>query len=106
MIQTICSISRTGREYPSVSTLLKSRCLQTGSTTAINLFSGLPAAANLFFTNRYVKQCRVLGADVVLVDTGHSYLGLCNYFKGKYITYREDRPITMNPFKITEVENN
>ncbi|MDP9042793.1 MAG: TraG family conjugative transposon ATPase [Bacteroidota bacterium] len=67
---------------------------------------GPSGSGKSFFTNRYVKQCRVLGADVVLVDTGHSYLGLCNYFKGKYITYKEDRPITMNPFKINEVENN
>ncbi|MBS1666681.1 MAG: TraG family conjugative transposon ATPase [Bacteroidetes bacterium] len=67
---------------------------------------GPSGSGKSFFTNRYVKQCRVLGADVVLVDTGHSYLGLCNYFKGKYITYKEDRPITMNPFKITAVENN
>ncbi len=47
-----------------------------------------------------------MGADVILVDTGHSYYGLCRYFGGKYITYREDRPITMNPFKIEAVENN
>lgn len=67
---------------------------------------GPSGSGKSFFTNRYVKQCRSLGADIVLVDTGHSYLGLCNYFKGKYITYREDKPITMNPFKITAEENN
>jgi conjugation system TraG family ATPase len=67
---------------------------------------GPSGSGKSFFTNRYVKQCRTLGADIVLVDTGHSYLGLCNYFKGKYITYREDKPITMNPFKITREENN
>jgi len=56
--------------------------------------------------NRYVKQCHVLGADVILVDTGHSYFGTCKYVGGKYITYREDKPITMNPFKIEPIENN
>src|SRR5690625_1103558 len=56
--------------------------------------------------NRYVKQCKTLGADVILVDTGHSYKGTCTYFGGKYITYTEDRPITMNPFKIKQVEYN
>ena len=44
--------------------------------------------------------------DVVIVDTGHSYSGLCSYFNGKYITYTEDNPITMNPFAITEEEYN
>lgn len=67
---------------------------------------GPSGSGKSFFTNRYTKQCRSLDADIVLVDTGHSYLGLCNYFKGKYITYREDKPITMNPFKITAEENN
>lgn len=59
-----------------------------------------------FFMNRYVKQCKTLGADVILVDTGHSYKRTCTYFGGKYITYTEDRPITMNPFKIKRVEYN
>jgi hypothetical protein len=44
--------------------------------------------------------------DVVIVDTGHSYSGLCSYYKGKYITYTEQKPITMNPFQITEAEYN
>lgn len=44
--------------------------------------------------------------DVVIVDTGHSYSGLCSYFGGKYITYSEEKPITMNPFAINEDEYN
>ncbi len=44
--------------------------------------------------------------DVVIVDTGHSYSGLCSYYKGKYITYTDKKPITMNPFQITETEYN
>jgi type IV secretory pathway VirB4 component len=44
--------------------------------------------------------------DVVIVDTGHSYSGLCTRFKGKYITYSDKNPITMNPFQITEEEYN
>lgn len=58
-----------------------------------------------FFTNRYVKQCCTLGADVVLVDNGDSYEGLCNYFNGIYFTYTESNPITMNPFIISPEEN-
>ena len=67
---------------------------------------GPSGSGKSFFTNSYAKQCRELGADIVLVDTGHSYQGLCRYFNGKYITYKEDKPITMNPFKIEEIENN
>ena len=44
--------------------------------------------------------------DIVLVDTGHSYIGLCNYYHGKYITYTEENPITMNPFRISKEEFN
>jgi conjugation system TraG family ATPase len=67
---------------------------------------GPSGSGKSFFTNSYAKQCRELGADIVLVDTGHSYQGLCKYYNGKYITYKEDKPITMNPFKIEEIENN
>ena len=41
-----------------------------------------------------------------MIDTGHSYIGLCDYYKGKYITYTEEKPITMNPFKIDKEEYN
>lgn len=83
------------------------RPLQTGRMNNRNRFVlGPSGSGKSFFTNSYVKQCHELGADVILVDTGHSYHGLCRYFGGKYITYREDRPITMNPFKIEIVENN
>jgi conjugation system TraG family ATPase len=67
---------------------------------------GPSGSGKSFFTNAYVKQIYNLGHDVIIVDTGHSYLGTCKYFGGKYITYREDQPITMNPFKIEELENN
>lgn len=40
------------------------------------------------------------------MDTGHSYLGLCEYLKGKYITYTDENPITMNPFRINKEEFN
>jgi len=41
-----------------------------------------------------------------MVDTGNSYEGLCEYFGGKYIAYTEEKPISMNPFKITKDEYN
>src|SRR5690606_28236996 len=40
------------------------------------------------------------------VDTGHSYSGLCAYFGGRYITWSDTKPITMNPFAIGEDEYN
>ena len=43
---------------------------------------------------------------LVTVISGHSYIGLCNYYHGKYITYTEENPITMNPFRITKEEFN
>ncbi len=41
-----------------------------------------------------------------MVDTGNSYEGLCEYLGGKYISYTEERPITMNPFRINRAEMN
>ena len=66
---------------------------------------GPSGSGKSFFTNSYVKQIICNEADVVIVDTGNSYLGLCKYFKGKYITYKESEPITMNPFNIQKDEN-
>ena len=53
-----------------------------------------------------VRQLHEQGTDVVMVDTGNSYEGLCEYLGGKYISYTEEKPITMNPFKITREEIN
>ena len=44
--------------------------------------------------------------DVVMVDTGNSYEGLCEYVGGKYISYTDEHPITMNPFRIKREELN
>ena len=41
-----------------------------------------------------------------MVDTGNSYEGLCEYVGGKYISYTEEHPITMNPFQINKEELN
>ncbi|MGH2645738.1 MAG: hypothetical protein ACRDE2_17435, partial [Chitinophagaceae bacterium] len=81
--------------------------MNTGRITNRNKFIlGPSGTGKSFFTNSYVKQWLQYNADVIIVDTGHSYLGTCKYFGGKYITYEEDNPITMNPFKIDEIENN
>lgn len=81
--------------------------MQTNRINNRNKFIlGPSGSGKSFFTNSYVKQCKSLGADIILVDTGHSYHGLCKYFGGKYITYSEERPITMNPFRIEVIENN
>jgi conjugation system TraG family ATPase len=56
--------------------------------------------------NALIEQYMLYNMDMVIVDTGHSYSGLCAYYKGKYITYTDASPITMNPFKMTEEEYN
>ena len=56
--------------------------------------------------NSVVRQLHEQGTDVVMVDTGNSYEGLCEYLGGKYISYTEEKPITMNPFNITKEELN
>lgn len=59
-----------------------------------------------FFMNSLLEQYALYNMDIVIVDTGHSYSGLCSYFGGKYITYTDQKPITMNPFAIAESEYN
>ena len=54
--------------------------------------------------NTVVRQLLEQDTDVVMVDTGDSYEGICRYFKGTYITYSKEHPISMNPFKITDIE--
>ena len=56
--------------------------------------------------NSVVRQLHEQNTDVVMVDTGNSYEGLCEYLGGKYIAYTEEKPITMNPFKISKEEIN
>src|SRR5574344_1357708 len=56
--------------------------------------------------NSVVRQLWEQNTDVVMVDTGNSYEGLCEYVGGKYITYTEEKPITMNPFRIKREELN
>lgn len=56
--------------------------------------------------NSVVRQLHEQDTDVVMVDTGNSYEGVCDYFNGTYIAYTEEKPITMNPFRITIEENN
>ena len=56
--------------------------------------------------NSVVRQLHEQNTDVVMVDTGNSYEGLCEYLNGKYISYTEEKPITMNPFRINRQELN
>ena len=67
---------------------------------------GPSGSGKSFGVNTLVRQLHQQGTDVVMVDTGNSYEGLCEYFGGKYISYTEERPITMNPFRINREEMN
>jgi conjugation system TraG family ATPase len=75
---------------------------------------GPSGSGKSFFMNALIEQYCMWNKkpdpkwlmDVVIVDTGHSYSGLCQYYNGKYITYTEENPITTNPFSITEEEYN
>ena len=67
---------------------------------------GPSGSGKSFFTNSMVRQLWEQNTDIVLVDTGNSYEGLCDYVNGKYISYTEQHPITMNPFAINREELN
>ena len=67
---------------------------------------GPSGSGKSFHMNSVVRQLHEQHTDVVMVDTGNSYEGLCEYLGGKYISYTEERPITMNPFRINKEELN
>ena len=67
---------------------------------------GPSGSGKSFYVNSMVRQAHEQNTDIVLVDTGNSYEGLCEYFNGKYISYTEEHPITMNPFNIKREEWN
>jgi conjugation system TraG family ATPase len=81
--------------------------MRTGRINNRNKFVlGPSGSGKSFFMNALIEQYMLYNMDMVIVDTGHSYSGLCSYYQGKYITYTDKTPITMNPFRITEEEYN
>ena len=69
-------------------------------------YLGPSGSGKSFHMNSVVRQMWEQNTDVVMVDTGNSYEGLCEYVGGKYISYTEEHPITMNPFRIKHEELN
>ncbi len=80
--------------------------MKKGIITNRNKFIlGPSGSGKSFFTNHMVRQYYEQGTHIVLVDTGNSYLGLCEYIHQKthgqdgiYITYTNEHPIAFNPF--------
>lgn len=80
---------------------------ETGRIDNRNKFVlGPSGSGKSFVMNAFVEQYMLYNYDIVIVDTGDSYSGTCSYYKGKYITYTEEKPITMNPFKMNREEYN
>lgn len=80
--------------------------MKRGIITNRNKFIlGPSGSGKSFFTNHMVRQYYEQGTHVLLVDTGNSYLGLCQLIQSKtrghdgvYYTYTEENPIAFNPF--------
>lgn len=65
---------------------------------------GPSGSGKSFFMNTVIRQYYEQNTDCVIVDTGDSYEGICEYFNGVYISYTKEHPISMNPFKVTTDE--
>ena len=84
--------------------------MRRGITTNRNKFIlGPSGSGKSFFTNHMVRQYYEQGAHVLLVDTGNSYLGLCQLINnrtggddGVYFTYTKENPIAFNPFYVED----
>lgn len=80
--------------------------MKKGWTTNRNKFIlGPSGSGKSFFTNSMLRQYWEQGSDVLIVDVGDSYLGLCQWIQqkthgkdGVYYTYTEEHPIAFNPF--------
>lgn len=55
---------------------------------------GPSGSGKSFFTNTVMRQYYEQDTDIVIVDTGDSYEGLCSYFEGTYISYSKEKPIS------------
>jgi len=81
--------------------------MSTGRISNRNKFVlGPSGTGKSFFMNSLIEQYLLYNMDIVIIDTGHSYSGLNHYTRGRYITYSDNSPITMNPFAISEEEYN
>jgi len=81
--------------------------MRTGRINNRSKFTlGPSGSGKSFFMNALIEQYCRYNMDVVIIDTGDSYSGLCSYYGGKYITYTEEKPISMNPFAISKAEFN
>lgn len=80
---------------------------KTKYTDNSNFFVLGPSGSGKSFSmNTIVRQMEAQDTDIILVDTGNSYEGCCEYYNGRYISYTEEHPITMNPFRIRREEYN
>ena len=81
--------------------------MKTGRINNRNKFVlGPSGSGKSFLMNNIVEQYLAYNYDVIIVDTGDSYSGICKYKDGKYIQYTEETPITMNPFLMDKREFN
>ena len=105
--ETLIKIYYTDRQGVPVAIDITGKEGKNKLTDNSNFFClGPSGSGKSFHMNSVVRQLHEQGTDVVMVDTGNSYEGLCEYFGGKYISYTEERPITMNPFRINREEMN
>lgn len=80
--------------------------IKKGVVTNRNKFIlGPSGSGKSFFTNHLVRQYWEQGTHILLVDTGNLYKGLCDLIHQKtggddgiYFTYKENDPISFNPF--------
>lgn len=105
--ETPLKIYYTDRQGVPVAIDISGKEGKTKITDNSNFFClGPSGSGKSFHMNSVVRQMWEQNTDVVMVDTGNSYEGLCEYVGGKYISYTDEHPITMNPFAIKREELN
>lgn len=105
--ETPCQVFYTDRQGVPVAIDIMGKEGKIKHTDNSNFFClGPSGSGKSFHMNSVVRQLWEQDTDVVMVDTGNSYEGLCKYANGKYISYTNEKPITMNPFNVSQVELN
>lgn len=57
-------------------------------------------AGKSFFVNRLITSYRTLGAQVFVIDNGHSYSKINQALNGDFVEFNKNNNIRLNPFKL------
>jgi conjugation system ATPase, TraG family len=78
---------------------------QCGWIENLNKFViGSSGSGKSVLMNYFTKSNLDAGANVVIIDMGYSYEGLCDVYNGKFIVITAENPLSFNPFLLNKYD--